>query len=134
MEEIIKIVAKSKSFGITGNTEHQFSQKNKNCGDHIKIEFDFKDEQIFILRYEGETCIYCQASAALIANSTKKIELKKLVKLQNQIYEYFNNYKNKKWEYSGFKKLLKKNNSSRKECIALPLNAILNSLKNNDNK
>lgn len=134
MEEIIKIAAKTKSFGIRGNAKYQFALKNKNCGDHIKIEFDLINEKIFNFRYEGETCIYCQASAALLAKNLNKLTLQKLFRLKKQIYDYFDNkFKKENLELFDFKQLLKKNHNTRKECIALPLNAILNSLEKNDN-
>ena len=43
MEEIIEIATNSKSAGLNGNAEYKYSLKNKNCGDHIIIEFDPKN-------------------------------------------------------------------------------------------
>ena len=51
------------------------------------------------------------------------------VKIVNLNEESFSKVK----ELFDFKQLLKKNHNTRKECIALPLNAILNSLEKNDN-
>jgi len=133
MEEIIKIAANSKSVGLKGNAVYRYSLKNKNCGDHIKIEFNTKNEKITNFRYEGETCIFCQASSSLVSKNQNKLTLQKLFNLKKQIYDYFDNKcKNEQLVIFDFKQLLKKKNNSRKECIALPINAILNALEKND--
>jgi hypothetical protein len=47
--------------------------------------------------------------------------------LQKQIYDFFsNNKRNQTLAIFDFKQLLKKENVSRKDCIGLPINAILN--------
>ena len=55
MEELIKLAANTKSFGLKGNAQFKNILKNKNCGDEIKIEFDLKNKQISNFRYEGES-------------------------------------------------------------------------------
>ena len=56
-----------------------------------------------------------------------KLYLENLHKLQKQIYDFFgNNKRNQTLAIFDFKQLLKKENVSRKECIGLPINAILN--------
>ena len=133
MEDIISIAAKSKSFGLKGRAKYSFTLKNKNCGDEINIEFDLKNNKIGNFRYDGETCIYCQASAALLSKNTNKLTITKLQNLKNQIYNFFNGkINNQTLEIFDFKQLLKIEHQPRKECIALPVNAILNALKKND--
>ena len=78
MEEIIKIAANSKSVGLNGNAEYKYSLKNKNCGDHITIEFDPKNEKITNFRYEGETCIFVRTHPHYYQ---KKLTLQKLFDL-----------------------------------------------------
>lgn len=130
MEDIIQIAANNNFFGLKGNTQYTNILKNKNCGDEIKVEFDIKQEGIKNFRYEGETCIYCQASASLLANSPKKFNLKNLNELKVQIEKYFNEKKNNlKFITFGFEKILKNKNKNRKECILLPINAILDKQK-----
>ena len=130
MEEIIRIAANNNFFGLKGKAKYRHSLKNKNCGDEIKIEFDFEKKKLKNFRYEGENCIYCQASASLISKNISKLNLKNLSKLKIQIQEYFG--KNKKKQTLAildFKKLLKKENKNRKDCISLPINAILDMFK-----
>lgn len=130
MEEIIRIAANNNFFGLKGKAKYSNSLKNKNCGDEIKIEFDLEKNKLKNFRYEGENCIYCQASASLLSKNISKLNLKNLSKLQMQIQEYFReNKKNQILAIFDFKKLLKKENKNRKNCISLPIDAILDTLK-----
>lgn len=127
MEPIIKIAAQNNHYGLKGGSRFKNVLKNKNCGDEIKIEFDLTKKKIFNFRYEGEACIYCLASASLLSKNLNKLNLDNLHKLQKQIYDFFSNKKmNQPLAIFDFKQLLKKENASRKDCIGLPINAILN--------
>ncbi len=79
MEEIIEIATNSKSVGLNGNAEYKYSLKNKNCGNHIIIEFHPNNEKITNFRYEGETCIFCQASSSLVSKNQNKLTLLKII-------------------------------------------------------
>ena len=46
--------------------------KNKNCGDIINLEVIIKNQKFKSMRYETESCIYCQASASFLAYSIKQ--------------------------------------------------------------
>jgi nitrogen fixation NifU-like protein len=130
MEKIIKLAAKTNAYGLKGRSQFKHALKNKNCGDEIKIEFDLNEQKLMNFRYEGEACVYCQASASLLSKNLSKLTLEKLQELKNQIYDYFSNDKqNQTLVIFDFKHLLKKENNSRKECIALPINAILDTPK-----
>ena len=130
MEKIIKIANNSNFFGLKKKAQYSHSLKNKNCGDEIKVEFDLAKKKLRNFRYEGETCIYCQASASLLSKNINKLNLDNLSELKTQIQEYFTeNKKNQILILFDFKKLLKKENKNRKDCIILPINAILNTPK-----
>ena len=130
MEEIIRIANNNNFFGLKGNAQYRHSLKNKRCGDEIKVEFDLEKQKLRNFRYEGETCIYCQASASLLSKNISKLNLDNLSKLKTQIQDYFGeNKKNQILVLFDFKKLLKKENKNRKDCIILPINAILNTPK-----
>ena len=64
MKEAIQIAANTKCYGLTNKANYHGKLKNKNCGDEIQIEFNIKKNCITNFRYEGEMCIYCQASWA----------------------------------------------------------------------
>ena len=82
------------------------------------------------MKYETESCIYCEASASLLSRkiknvklkdikndfiTLKKISLKKKVKIPKRL--------------SDFKKLLSSDNFNRFKCIFLPIDAVLKALK-----
>lgn len=126
MEELIKLAANTQSFGLKGNSQYKNILKNKNCGDEIKIEFDLKNKQISNFRYEGEVCIYCQASASLLSKNINKLNWDSLGLFKIQIENFFNQINTKQaLEIMDFKSLLNINNKNRKNCIVLPIDAIL---------
>ena len=126
MEELIKLAANTQAFGLKGNSQYKNILKNKNCGDEIKIEFDLKNKQISNFRYEGEVCIYCQASASLLSKNINKLNWDSLGLFKIQIENFFNQINTKQaLEIMDFKSLLNINNKSRKNCIVLPIDAIL---------
>ncbi len=107
--------------------------KNKNCGDEIKIEFDLKNKQISNFRYEGEVCIYCQASASLLSKNINRLNWDSLGLFKIQIEKFFNQINTKQaLEIMDFKSLLNINNKNRKNCIVLPIDAILATTITND--
>jgi nitrogen fixation NifU-like protein len=126
MEELIKLAANTQAFGLKGNSQYKNILKNKNCGDEIKIEFDLKNKQISNFRYEGEVCIYCQASASLLSKNINKLNWDSLGLFKIQIENFFNQINTKQaLEIMDFKSLLNINNKNRKNCIVLPIDAIL---------
>ncbi len=133
MEELIKLAANTKSFGLKGNAQFKNILKNKNCGDEIKIEFDLKNKQISNFRYEGEVCIYCQASASLLSKNIHRLNWDSLGLFKIQIEKFFNQINTKQaLEIMDFKSLLNINNKNRKNCIVLPIDAILATTITND--
>ena len=134
MKEAIQIAANTKCYGLTNKANYHGKLKNKNCGDEIQIEFNIKKNCITNFRYEGEMCIYCQASASIIANTKINLHQQKLKKIQNQIYDFFNDkIKFKFFVIKKFSLIVKKKSYPRKECITLPINAILKIISKNDN-
>ena len=133
MEELIKLAANTESFGLKGNAQFKNILKNKNCGDEIKIEFDLKNKQISNFRYEGEVCIYCQASASLLSKNINRLNWDSLGLFKIQIEKFFNQINTKQaLEIMDFKSLLNINNKNRKNCIVLPIDAILTTTITND--
>ena len=134
MKEVIQIAANTNYYGLTNKADYHGKLKNKNCGDEIKIEFDIKKNCISNFRYEGEMCIYCQASASLIANTKINLHEQNLKKIQKQIYDFFDDkIKFKIFIIKKFSLIIKKKKYTRKEFIALPINAILKIISKNDN-
>ena len=75
---IFKIASNTENFGFLDNHTHTSSLKNSICGDNIKIYLLIKEDKIIKFKYEGDNCIYCQASASLLSKNTKNKSVKKV--------------------------------------------------------
>ena len=129
-KEIVKIASDTKNLGLTNNYNFKSSLKNSLCGDKIVIELIVKGLKINSMKYETESCVYCEASASLLAKKIKNLNISRMIKdlsaLKNIIY-------NKKFtlpvNFKEFRILINKKNISRINCINLPFDAVLKALK-----
>ena len=112
-ENILKIASNTSNYGLKDFFTHKSILKNSKCGDKIKIEVVVKKNEISSMRYETESCIFCQASASLLSKSIRNKNTK--VKPISLILDATIKNKN-------FKKLLK--NKERINCIMLPFIAL----------
>ena len=60
-KEILKIALNTKNLSFLNNYTHYTKLKNSTCGDEVKIYLIVKDEKITDFKYQGESCVYCQA-------------------------------------------------------------------------
>ena len=123
--EILKIASFTKNNKNISNHTHFAKLKNSMCGDEIQIKLIIKKDKIVDFGYQGNACIYCQASASLLSKMSINQKKMKINKLCDEVELYLKgnneNYKNK---CSSFKKLFKQKNLSRKDCILLPFRAL----------
>ena len=129
--QIIKIALDTNNQGLNNIYTHRTTIKNKTCGDLIKIEFVRKLNKILLMRYETEACIFCQASASILAKKIKSFPINQLMKdvdLMRNIIEGKERILPKK--YKDFRKILNKKYKSRLNCIILPFDALKKALKN----
>ena len=127
---IIKIAANTKNVGCTNKYRYKSNLKNSLCGDKIKIELMVKNSKISSMKYETESCVYCEASASLLATKIKNLKvcvvkknlilLKKAIKNEKSIFPS---------HFKDFKILINKKNISRIKCINLPVDAVLKALR-----
>ena len=130
-KEVIKIASNTENHGVLDNHTHFSKLKNSICGDHMKIYLIIKDEEISSLKYECESCIYCQASVSLLSRNAKNKSVKKFKNFVQQAINSFENDTNsfdKDWKEFG--KIMNKKNISRKECLLLPINTAIDALNN----
>ena len=82
------------------------------------------------MKYETESCIYCEASASLLSRKVKKLKIKDI---KNEFASLKEISKQKKIKipkkYSDFKRLLNSDNFNRFKCIFLPFDAVIKALK-----
>ena len=129
--QIIKIASSTTNVGLKNDYTFKTSKKNSICGDIIKIELIVKNSNIFSMRYETESCIYCNASASLLAKEIKNIPVNKVKKDLGKLKEISSKLKKNKFpfKFKRFKYLINKNNINRLSCVFLPIDAVLKALK-----
>ena len=127
--EIIKIASNTSNVGLTNNYTFKTTKKNAVCGDLIKIELISKNSKIYSMKYETESCVYCEASASLLAKNIKDLPIKNLIEELDQLKSVtIKNFIFSK-KFLEFKSLINQNNVSRFNCIFLPIDAVLKALK-----
>ena len=129
--EIIKIASKTSYVGLKNDYTHKSSKKNSMCGDLIKVELVVNKSKINSMRYETESCIYCNASASLIAKHIRGLSVNRVKKDLNKLRSFSMDLKSFQIpiKFKKFKSLFKKTNTNRLNCIFLPLDAVLKALK-----
>jgi len=128
-KEIIKIASNTENHGVLDKHTHSSKLKNAICGDEMKIYLIIKNDKIENFKYECESCIYCQASVSLLSRSVKNKSIEKVKNFAEQAKNCFDkSSKSFDKEWKEFDKIMTKNNISRKECLLLPLNTMLNAL------
>ena len=128
-KEIIKIASNTENHGVLDNHTHSSKLKNAICGDEMKIYLIIKDDKIINFKYECESCIYCQASVSLLSRKAKNQSIEKVKNFAKEAKNCFEkNTKSFDKEWKEFDKIMTKNNISRKECLLLPVNTMLDAL------
>tara|TARA_A100001015_G_scaffold312323_1_gene417302 strand:+ start:593 stop:994 length:402 start_codon:yes stop_codon:yes gene_type:complete len=129
-DSIIKLASNTSNSGLQNKYSHKISLKNNLCGDKIAIEIIANNKSIISMKYETESCIYCEASASLLSRKVKKLKIKDI---KNEFASLKEISKQKKIKipkkYSDFKKLLNSDNFNRFKCIFLPFDAVIKALK-----
>ena len=129
-KEIIKIASNTSNAGLDNEYSHKISLKNKLCGDKITLELIVLKKKILSMKYETESCIYCEASASLLSKEIKKFNIQTI---KDEFKNLKNIYKNKEFKipkkFSDFNNLLNSDNFNRYNCIFLPFDAVIKALK-----
>ena len=123
--EILCIASETENNKNIKNHTHYSKLKNSLCGDEVQIKLIIKNNKIIKFGYQGNSCIYCQASASILSKASINSQKDKIKKLCEDAKNFFDGDLDifKKRNLS-FKKLFKKKNFARKECILLPFNAL----------
>ena len=128
-KEIIKMASNTENHGVLDNHTHSSKLKNSICGDEMRVYLIVKNDKIVSFKYECESCIYCQASVSLLSRSVKNKSVEKIKYFAEQAKNSFGkNTKSFDKEWKEFDKIMINNNISRKECLLLPVNTMLDAL------
>ena len=123
--EVLNIAANTDNNRNIENRTHVSKLKNSVCGDEMQIELILKNEKILDFGYQGKSCVYCQASASLLSKISINNQKEKINDLCDRAESYFNDdikIEDKKW--NSLKKLIKKKNVNKKDCILLPFKTL----------
>ena len=129
-KEIIRIASNTSNVGLNNKYSHKISLKNKLCGDKITLELIVTKQKIISMKYETESCIYCEASASLLSKKIKKLNIQTI---KDDFINLKKILKNKEIKipkkFNEFKKLFNSDNFNRYNCLFLPFDAVIKALK-----
>ena len=126
---ILEIASHTDNNKIIKNHTHKSKNKNPLCGDEMEISLIVENDVIKDMGYQCKSCVYCQASVSLLSRKIKdkKIDEIKILILNGD--KLFNNIKiNLGKHWYDFKEILDQKNSSRKECLLLPIKTLAKAL------
>ena len=123
--EVLSIAANTDNNRNIENRTHVSKLKNSVCGDEMQIELILKNEKILDFGYQGKSCVYCQASASLLSKISINNQKKKINDLCDKAELYFNDdLKIMDKKLNSLKKLIKRENINKKDCILLPFKTL----------
>ena len=133
--QIIKIASENKNQKILKKYTHEIKNKNTICGDEITIKLLIKNKIIKEIGYNCKSCVFCQASINLLCKKINKMDTVNALNLCNDVINFYIS-KEKKISKKIFflKKILTKDNFSRKECLLLPFETLRKGLKSENAK
>ncbi|MDC0510065.1 iron-sulfur cluster assembly scaffold protein [Candidatus Pelagibacter sp.] len=127
---ILEIASHTENNKVLENFTHKSKHKNPLCGDEMEISLIVKDNVVKDMGYQCKSCVYCQASVSLLSRKIKdkKIEeIKSFILSGENLFTDVKTVLEKHWK--DFKEILDKKNIARKDCLLLPLRAVLKALK-----
>ncbi len=129
--EILNIASDTDNYKNIKDHTHISKLKNSICGDEMQIKLIIKNDKIIDFGYSGHYCIYCQASVSILSRISINNKKEKINKLCIDAKSYFDgNLEALNSKYLSLKKLFKKENFSKKECILLPFKTLEKIIKN----
>ena len=102
--EIIKLASNTLNFGLKNKFSHKVSLKNTICGDKITLEIIANTKKIRSMKYETESCIFCEASASLLSQKIKYLNIKDI---KNDFINFKKISKQKKLKFQRNTQILK---------------------------
>ena len=125
-KKIIQIASNTNYFGLKRNLPLKAKVKNKICGDKIEIE---TNKDLTEIRFETQSCIFAQASAAILSNNINIIKKHDITKILQIIRKKLEGEKVKlPFKIKELDFLTHKDHKTRKECIALPFDAVIKAI------
>jgi nitrogen fixation NifU-like protein len=128
--KILEIASHTENKKTLIKPTHSAINKNKICGDEMKVSLVVKKDVIEDMAYQCKSCVYCQASVSLLSRTIKDKKVDQFKAFFNSAEEMFKDSKlNLKSNWKEFKEIFDKKNIARKECLLLPLRTVLKALE-----
>ena len=129
-EDVFKLASNTTNVGLKNRYSHKISLKNTTCGDKITIEIIADTKKIHSMKYETESCLFCEASASLLSQKIKNMNFKDF-KNDFIVIKKISNQKNIQLprRFSDLKNLVTSDNLNRLKCVFLPFDAVIKALK-----
>ena len=129
-EDVFKLASNTINVGLKNKYSHKISLKNTTCGDKITIEIIADTKKIHSMKYETESCLFCEASASLLSQKIKNMNFKDF-KNDFTVIKKISNQKNIQLprRFSDLKNLVNSDNLNRLKCVFLPFDAVIKALK-----
>ena len=125
--KIIKIALNAKYNKLLSNYDFEITKKNKTCGDLITIRLNNKKKMT--LTYDAKSCFFTKAAAEILSKNISKYNLAQLKDLKDEVKNYFKSGNKKiSKNLKPFKIILNKKYKMRKDCILLPISAVIEAL------
>jgi len=109
LQELLKRFKNPPNYGVIENADVVSEETDYSCGDRLKLYFKLEGERILDVKFTSEACLFCNASASLLADLVRGKTLREALSLKDEdLLRFFN---------TGSK-------SPRYRCIVLPLRAL----------
>ena len=128
--KILRLASDTKYQKKISDFTHNSKVKNPLCGDEIQLFLKVNKGKITKVSHQGKNCVYCQASANLLAINSNGKNTDEMIKICDYANDFFKKKKNLSSNLRKYKELLSTKNINRKECILLPFNALKKGLTN----
>lgn len=132
---ILKHAADATGHGALEKADHILTVHNPMCGDRIKVYIKLDGNELTKFSHEAKACALCQASASVLGNHYHGLNQEKLTKLIKDIGTSLdnveapekNNWPDKKWQDLDIFNVIR-DHKSRRTCVTLPFDALLQAL------
>tara|TARA_B100001057_G_scaffold497687_1_gene602499 strand:- start:74 stop:472 length:399 start_codon:yes stop_codon:yes gene_type:complete len=123
--EILEIASDTNNNKHLETHTHISKLKNHLCGDEIQIKLLIKKNKIIDFGYQGDSCVYCQASASLLSKISINEKKNRINELCDDAKSFFDgNHRILEEKWTNLDKIFNSKNLARKECILLPFKTL----------
>ena len=136
---ILKHAANATGHGVLNEANHSITVHNPMCGDRIKIYIKLDENNLVGFSHEAKACALCQASASVLGEHYHGLNSESLTNLILSIGDSLddingpdkNIWPDKKWIDLDVFNVVREH-KSRRTCVTLPFDALLQALNELD--